>query len=183
VVVETLAPGFLIAMPQLGDPNFHRTVVFVFQHGPEGARGLVLNRPGPFTLREVADGQSLPVVPRLAAQKIFVGGPVEPQRGFVLHDRTGVDEKQPLSDGLFLSETVDALQVLLADSEGNLRFYLGYSGWGPGQLEKELAAGAWLFTEAAPGAVLGSSPQTLWDDTLRSLGVDPAMLQPGGGMN
>jgi len=181
--VETLAPGFLIAMPQLGDPNFHRTVVFVFQHGPEGARGLVLNRPGPFTLREVADGQSLPVAPRLASQKIFVGGPVEPQRGFVLHDRTAVDEKQPLSDGLFLSETVDALEALLADSEGNLRFYLGYSGWGPGQLEKELAAGAWLFTEAAPDAVLASSPQTLWDDTLRSIGVDPAMLQPGGGMN
>jgi len=112
-----------------------------------------------------------------------VGGPVEPQRGFVLHDRTGVDEKQPLADGLFLSETVDALEALLADSEGNVRFYLGYSGWGPGQLEKELAAGAWLFTEAAPAAVLGGAHQTLWDDTLRSLGVDPAMLQPGGGVN
>jgi len=181
--VERLAPGFLIAMPQLGDPNFQRTVIFVLEHGPEGARGLVLNRPGPFTLREVADGQSFPVAPRLAAQKIFVGGPVEPQRGFVLHDRPAVGEKQPLSDGLFLSETLDALKALLADADGNIRFYLGYSGWGPGQLEKELASGAWLFTEAATGAVLGGSPQTLWDDTLRSIGVDPAMLQPGGGMN
>ena len=180
--METLAPGFLIAMPQLGDPNFHRTVVFVFQHGPEGARGLVLNRPGAFTLREVADGQSLPVAPRLAAQKIFVGGPVEPQRGFVLHDRPAVDEKQPLSDGLFLSETVDALESLLADSEGNLRFYLGYSGWGPGQLEKELAAGAWLFTEAAPSAVLGGSPQTLWDATLRGMGLNPVMILAAKGI-
>ena len=92
--METLAPGFLIAMPQLGDPNFHRTVVLVFQHGPR-ALGLVLNRPGPFTLREVAEGQSLQVAPRFAAEKIFIGGPVEPQRGFVLHDRTAVDEKQP----------------------------------------------------------------------------------------
>ena len=186
--METLAPGFLIAMPQLGDPNFHRTVVFVFEHGPDGARGLVLNRPGPFTLRQVAegqvvDGQPLSVASNLASQKIFVGGPVEPQRGFVLHDRNAVDDKQPISDGLFLSETVNALKVLLADADGTIRFYLGYSGWGPGQLEKELAAGAWLFTEAAPSAVLGGSPQTLWDDTLRSIGVDPAMLQPGGGMN
>jgi putative transcriptional regulator len=181
--VEKLAPGFLIAMPQLGDPNFHRAVVFVFQHGPEGARGLVLNRPSPVTLRDVARGQSLTVAPRLAPQKIYVGGPVEPQRGFVLHDRDTVDEKQPLSEGLFLSETVDALEALLSDAGGSLRFYLGYAGWGPGQLERELAAGAWLFTEAATPTVLGGQPETLWDDTLRSLGVDPAMLQPGGGMN
>jgi len=181
--VERLAPGFLIAMPQLGDPNFHRAVVFVFQHGPEGARGLVLNRQSPVTLGDVARGQSLTVASRLAPQKIYVGGPVEPQRGFVLHDRSGVNDKQPLSDGLFLSETVDALEALLADAAGNIRFYLGYSGWGPGQLEQELAAGAWLFTEAATAAVLGGHPQTLWDDTLRSLGVNPATLQPGAGVN
>src|SRR5262249_30797474 len=119
----------------------------------------------------------------LASQKIFVGGPVEPQRGFVLHDRSAVDDKQPLSDGLFLSETVNALKALLADADGNIRFYLGYSRWGPGQCERGLGAGAWLSTEAPPGAVLGGAPQTLWDDTLRSIGVDPAMLQPGGGMN
>lgn len=170
-------------MPQLGDPNFHRAVVFVFQHGPEGARGLVLNRQSPVTLADVARGQSLIVASRLATQKIYVGGPVEPQRGFVLHDRDGVIDKQPLSDGLFLSETVDALEALLADAAGNLRFYLGYSGWGPGQLEQELASGAWLFTEAATAAVLGGSPQTLWDDTLKSLGVHPATLQPGAGVN
>ena len=146
--VETLAPGFLIAMPQLGDPNFHRTVVFVFQHGTQGALGLVLNRPAPSpsaSWRTVSPSRWRPgSLPR----RFFVGGPVEPQRGFVLHDRTGVDEKQPLADGLFLTETLDALEALLADSAGNLRFYLGYTGWGPGQLEKELAAGAWLFTEA-----------------------------------
>ena len=85
-----------------------------------------------------------------------------------------MDEKQPLSDGLFLSETVDALEALLADSEGNLRFYLGYSGWGPASSSSELAAGAWLFTEAARG----SGPGRLAPD---AVGRHPALAGRGPG--
>jgi putative transcriptional regulator len=125
----------------------------------------------------VARGQSLRVSPRLSRQAVYFGGPVEPQRGYVLHDRAGLEEKHALGPGLFLSETVDALGVLLGDGVGTLRFFLGYAGWGPHQLERELAQGTWLFTEASPERVLRSDADTLWDEVLRQMGVDPAMIQ------
>jgi putative transcriptional regulator len=175
--MERLSSGFLIAMPQLGDPSFHRSVVLVLQHGAEGARGLVLNRPTQVTLEDVARGQALSVAPRLARQAVYFGGPVEPQRGLVLHDRLAVVEKRALLPGLFLSETVDALEELLGDGSGRVRFFLGYAGWGPQQLERELSQGSWLFTEASGERVLKSDAETLWDEVLRQMGVNPAMLQ------
>jgi putative transcriptional regulator len=175
--MERLSAGFLIAMPQLGDPNFHRTVVLILQHSAEGARGVVLNRPTRVTLADVAQGQSLPVAPRLGQQMVYAGGPVEPQRGLVLHNRLGLIENRQLAPGLFLSETVDALEQLLGVDAGVLRFFLGYAGWGPQQLERELAQGTWLFTEASAERVLHAPADTLWEEVLRRMGVDPAMLQ------
>jgi len=164
-------------MPQLGDPNFHRSVVLVLQHNVDGARGLVLNRPTRVTLEDVARGQSLPVAARLKGQPVYAGGPVDPQRGLVLHDRAGLLEKRQLAPGLFLSETVDALEELFSQDSGVLRFYLGYAGWGPQQLEAELKQGTWLFTEATTERVLQGEAETLWEEVLRHMGVDPAMLQ------
>jgi len=164
-------------MPQLGDPNFHRTVLLILQHSDEGARGVVLNRPTRVTLEDVARGQSLTVAPRLSRQLVYAGGPVEPQRGLVVHDRVSLLEKRQLAPGLFLSETVDALEQLLGEETGKLRFFLGYAGWGPHQLEAELAQGTWLFTEASGERVLHSDADTLWEEVLRQMGVDPAMLQ------
>ncbi len=164
-------------MPQLGDPNFHRSVVLILQHNLEGAQGLVLNRPTRVTLEDVARGQSIRVAPRLCRQLVYAGGPVDPQRGLVLHDRAGVAEKRQLAPGLFLSETVDALEELLAEGSGVLRFFLGYAGWGPQQLERELKQGTWLFTEASSERVLHGDADTLWEEVLRQMGVDPAMLQ------
>jgi len=175
--MERLSAGFLIAMPQLGDPNFHRTVVLVLEHGAEGAVGLVLNRPAQVTLRDVARAQSLPVAEGLARQPVYLGGPVEPHRGFFLHDRTAVTERHPIVPGVFLSEREGSLAELLGAGEGSVRFFLGYAGWGPRQLEHELAQGTWLFTEATPDRVLRSDAGTLWDEVLRQMGVDPAMLQ------
>jgi putative transcriptional regulator len=175
--MERLSSGFLIAMPQLGDANFHRTVVLILQHGEEGARGVVLNRATRVTLEEVARGQSLSVAPRLRRQYVYAGGPVEPQRGLVLHDRAGLLEKRQLVPGLFLSEKVDALGQLLGEDTGVLRFFLGYAGWGAQQLERELAQGTWLFTEASAERVLHGDAETLWEEVLRQMGVDPAMLQ------
>jgi putative transcriptional regulator len=175
--MERLSSGFLIAMPQLGDPNFHRSVVLVLQHSAEGARGVVLNRPTRVTLDDVARGQSLTLAPRLRRQLVYAGGPVEPQRGLVLHDRVGLLEKRQLAPGLFLSETVDTLAQLLGEDGGRLRFFLGYAGWGPQQLETELAQGTWLFTEASQEGVLHGDADTLWEEVIRKMGVDPAMLQ------
>lgn len=181
--VKALAPGFLIAMPQLGDPNFKRSVILMIEHGATGAMGLVINRTAPLTLKELAEGQSLHISRHREKDAVFVGGPVEQHRGFVLHDRADLEEKIQLLPGLFLSVTKDALGPLLAGEGGRIRFCLGYSGWGPKQLEKEMAAGAWLFTEAQATPTLDGLPDQIWDDTLRGMGVDPAMLVPSRGVN
>lgn len=181
--MKSLAPGFLIAMPQLGDPNFHRAVVLMIEHGEGGAMGLVVNRAAPLTLSELAKGHQLRVSAGHAGDAVFVGGPVEPNRGFVLHDSLDVEERHEVVPGLFLSLTVDALQPLLEDSRTRLRFCLGYAGWGPKQIEREIAQGAWLFTEASAGGILDGDPGGLWGATLRGMGVDPAMILPGGGIH
>lgn len=181
--MKSLAPGFLIAMPQLGDPNFHRSVVLMIEHNEQGAMGLVINRAAPLTLSDLARGQRLRISPLREKEVVFVGGPVEPYRGFVLHNCDRVSEKIEVMPGLFLSVTLDALQPLLEDSEVRLRFCLGYAGWGPKQIEREIAQGAWLFTEASPTPTLEGDPAALWDETLRSMGVDPAMLLPGKGVH
>jgi len=180
--LQALAPGFLIAMPQLGDPNFHRAVILILEHGDGGSMGLVINRAAPLTLQDVAKGHELALADGRARQTVFLGGPVEPRRGFVLHDSAAVGEKHEILPGLFLSVTLDALGPLLADGAARVRFCLGYAGWGPKQLEHEIAQGAWLFTEASGEPVLDGNPETLWDATLRGMGVDPAMIVAGGGI-
>jgi len=180
--VQTLAPGFLIAMPRLGDPNFQRAVILVIEHGSGGAMGLVINRAAPLTLADVAKGHDIQLADGRGDQQVFLGGPVEPQRGFVLHDSPEVPEKHEIVPGLYLSVTLDALGPLLSDAQCRLRFCLGYAGWGPKQLDHEIAAGAWLFTEAERLAVLEGEADSLWDATLRGMGVDPAMIVSGAGV-
>ena len=170
-------------MPQLGDPNFHRSVILMIEHGETGAMGLVINRASPLTLKDLANGQQLRLAAGREKDAVFVGGPVEQFRGFVLHDRKDLAEKLEVVPGLYLSVTKDALQPLLADAVGRIRFCLGYSGWGPKQLDKEIAAGAWLFTEAQAEPALEGAPDQIWDNTLRGMGVDPAMLVSSKGVN
>ncbi|MBF5042780.1 YqgE/AlgH family protein [Aggregicoccus sp. 17bor-14] len=181
--MKTLAPGFLLAMPQLGDPNFHRAVVLMLEHSEAGSMGIVINRATPLALGDLATGQGLPCAPARAKEPVFLGGPVEPQRGFVLHDDAEVAEKHTLLPGLYLSVTMDALTPLLSAPEARVRFCLGYAGWGPHQLEQEMAQGSWLFTEAARAPVLELSPDEVWDSLVRQMGVDPAMLVMGKGLN
>jgi len=181
--MKALAPGFLIAMPQLQDSNFHKSVVLMVEHGPHGSMGLVINREADVTYADLANDQDFDVPPTRAGKHISVGGPVEPYRGFVLHDSTRVTERAEVLPGLFLSVTSDSLAPLLADPEVNVRFCLGYSGWGAGQIEAELAIGSWLFTEASAKTVLHVEPGQIWEQTIKSMGVDPAMLVTTGGMN
>jgi putative transcriptional regulator len=170
-------------MPQLGDPNFHRSVVLMIEHGEGGSMGLVVNRGAPLTLGELARGQSLKIAPERNQDPVFIGGPVESHRGFILHDDDSVAEKHPVMPGLYLSVTLDALGPLLESPTPHVRFCLGYAGWGPKQLEAEMAAGSWLFSEATAKAILEGNPSQLWEETLRGMGVDPAMLMVGKGLN
>ncbi|MGZ3458297.1 MAG: YqgE/AlgH family protein [Archangium sp.] len=181
--MQTLAPGLLVAMPQLTDSNFRRSVILMLEHGEGGSMGLIVNRGAPLTLGELARNQSLGIAPERVAQPVFLGGPVENHRGFVLHDDERVTEKHEVVPGLYLSLTLDTLGPLLKDPAPHLRFCLGYAGWGPHQLESELAAGSWLYAEASARPVLEADPGVLWDSTLKSMGVDPAMLLKGKGLN
>jgi putative transcriptional regulator len=181
--VQTLAPGFLIAMPSLGDPNFARSVVLILEHSEIGSMGLVINRAAPFTLDEVAQSQPLRIHNARKLDRVYMGGPVEPQRGFVLHDCKTLEEKQEILPGLFLSVTLDALQPLLEESASKFRFCLGYAGWGPHQLEREIQVGSWLFTEAEAGSIWSPEPDSVWDATIRSMGLDPARIVSGGGVH
>jgi len=181
--VKALAPGFLIAMPQLNDPNFRRTVVLMIEHSDEGAMGLVINRSAELTFADIARTQNVEVAQARQDDAIYVGGPVEPYRGFVLHDSESVSERADVLPGLFLSVTTDSLEPLLRDATSKLRFCLGYSGWGPGQVEKEISEGSWLFTEATLDSVLNVEAGQLWNEVIQGMGFDPAMLITSGGIN
>jgi len=181
--VKALAPGFLIAMPQLLDPNFKRAVVLMMEHTENGSMGLIFNRKAKMSLGDLAKNQELEIARPRSVEPIYVGGPVEPYRGFLLHDRDTVAERSQLLPGLFLSVTSEALTTLIADPGCRLRFCLGYAGWGPGQVEREIAQGSWLFTEAVPETVLGADPVQVWEEVIKSMGVDPAMLVTTGGIN
>ncbi|MEW5741755.1 MAG: YqgE/AlgH family protein [Myxococcota bacterium] len=181
--MKALAPGFLIAMPQLLDPNFQKTVVLMLEHGDGGSMGLVINREANLTFQDLGKSQELEVARRRFGDHLFVGGPVESYRGFVLHDSMAIEEKAEVLPGLFLSVSTDALERLLKDEEATLRFCLGYAGWGPGQVEHELKQGSWLFTEATRARVLTSDPAQIWEEVIKSMGIDPAMLVTTGGVN
>ena len=114
--MSAIAPGFLVAVPQLGDPNFQRAVVLMLEHSDRGAMGLVVNRPAPLKLADVARGHGIEVGDDYHRAHVYVGGPVEPERGFVLHGRTEVPEAIPLFEGMFVSGSIDSLKLLFLAS-------------------------------------------------------------------
>lgn len=181
--VSELTPGFLIAVPQLGDPNFHRALILMLEHTGEGALGIVVNRTASIHLDEVARLQHVSVRDGMASAPVYVGGPVQPERGFVLHGRDDIDESVEVRDGLYISSSTDSLKLLLAGPVEDFRLCLGYAGWGPGQLEKEMQEGAWIAAPLDVRHVLRTPHEQAWDAVLRDMGIEPAMLQPGRGLH
>jgi putative transcriptional regulator len=172
----------LIAVPQLGDPNFQHAVVLMLEHGERGAMGLVVNRPAQLKLTEIAKGHGVSVGAAYERSFAFLGGPVEPERGFVLHDRGDVPEAIPLFDGMYVSGSVDSLKLLLQGTPDHFRLCLGYAGWGPGQIEQELREGAWITSSPDRKLILETPPAQTWEAVLRQMGIDPMMLLHGGGL-
>ena len=182
----SFAPTLLLAMPQLRDPNFVRTVVLLCEHGARGALGFVVNRP---TELRAAEAVVLdPPVRGDSGLMLWTGGPVEPQRGFLLlGDDPGVEDSEKVSEGLHLTASVEVLRrILEADpteiASRRARLLLGYAGWGPGQLDQELTASAWLTAPADAELVFGTPPESMWEVAIRGLGVDPMMLQVAPGV-
>lgn len=174
----------LLAMPGIGDPRFERTVILLCQHSAEGAMGLVINRP--FQRLSVAELlQQLDVDPGEEYQAIPVraGGPVEPSRGFVVHS---ADYEQPstlkITDQISLTATLDILRDM-AMSRGPKRALvaLGYAGWAPGQLDKELTRHGWLNCPASEAIMFDAPMDQMWSRAMSSIGIDVRMLSGEAG--
>lgn len=181
---DSIAPTLLLAMPQMEDPNFARSVVLLCKHERDGAMGLVVNRPTGTLVSSVLEVE--PPLRHDNGLEIWMGGPVETERGWLLlAEHPGTPETIDVAKGIFLSGSMDILRRSI-ESEAvgaRARFLLGYAGWGSGQLESELAASAWLTAEASPELIFTTEPEHMWQTAIRSLGVDPYSLQMGGGVH
>ena len=168
---------FLIANPVLPDPNFSRTVILLCNHDDEGSFGLVINRSAPINPKEVFAQIGMSEVP---TGKIYVGGPVSTSQVFYLcYSEEPLPELETICDGVYLGmsrELLDNLMPRLKDPEKNIRFYLGYSGWGAGQLADEMTRLSWLTTEACGEFVFQENEDGVWANVVRSLGKDYVYL-------
>jgi putative transcriptional regulator len=183
---SSLAPTLLLSMPQLLDPNFNRTVVLLCKHSDDGAFGLVVNRPLVTTGRVVVKLE--PPVSTDRELEVWIGGPVEPQRSWILvGDQPREDEKDHgtrIADGLYLSTSPNLLRRLLEPSPPpRARLIVGYSGWGPGQLEAELEASAWLMSDVDRDLIFNTPSDVMWETAIRRLGADPFSLQMSRGVH
>lgn len=175
------APGVLIAVPQLQDPNFLRAVIVMIEHTPEGALGLILNQPTPHACGEVARELGVPW-PGPPDRRLRRGGPVEPQSLWMLHDDGWCfGETMRVAPGVAVSRSREALTRMCEGDESRLLLLVGYAGWGPGQLEREIAAGAWITSETSAEMVFEWPVDEVWSRALRWMGIDPAHLVEGGG--
>jgi putative transcriptional regulator len=178
-VADSLAPGLLVAMPQLLDPNFRRTVVLLVHHDENGTFGVVLNRATQITAPNLC--ATLEIDWRGGADdRVDWGGPVQPQTGWVLfqHDEIfgAPGEVRALGQGIQFAGSVDVLRQVAGDPPERLRVLLGYAGWGPGQLEAEMSEGAWLVAPVTREVLFDVDPAAMWEHVVRSLGIEPATL-------
>ncbi len=170
-----LANQLLIALPSLADPAFARSVALICQHDGEGAMGLVINRPSEYTLGEVFEQMNiLSDDEDLRARAVLSGGPVHPERGFVLHDGDrSWDSSLRIVPGLYVTTSRDVLEAIArGDGPPRSTIVLGCAGWGAGQLEQELADNSWLTAESDPELIFVLPLDTRWQAAAGKIGVD-----------
>jgi putative transcriptional regulator len=175
---------FLVAMPAMADPNFTRSVTLLCQHTDQGAIGITINRESDFTLGEVLDQLDIPCEdPGLREEPVLEGGPVHPDRGFVLHSpMEGFDSSLRLSPEVMVTTSRDVL-ARIAEGRGPERYLvaLGYAGWGDGQLEHEMRENAWLSVPADASLLFDLPLDQRWVRAVSALGVDISHLHGVGG--
>lgn len=180
----SLRNQFLIAMPNLGDEQFGKTVTLLCDHNEQGALGLVVNRPTSLHLNDMLSHLSLPAgVISETNPPVFWGGPMQPERGFVLHREPGNWESTlAVGDQLWVTTSRDILGAL-TEGRGPEHYLvlLGYAGWGAGQLEGELLANAWLNTPADKAILFDTPVAARWAAATRLLGVDVSQLSGEAG--
>ncbi len=179
-----LTNHFLIAMPALVDPNFHQTVTYICEHNADGALGIVINRPLDLTLGDLLGQMDLSTADRrVSTRPIHLGGPVQQERGFVLHQPPGSwDSSLRVTDDIAVTTSRDVLSAM-ARGEGPERTLvaLGYAGWGAGQLEREIADNAWLSGPADPHILFDIPDDQRWSAAAGLLGIDLNLLSTDAG--
>ena len=170
-----LSNQLLVALPALHDPHFARSVALICQHDGDGAMGVVINRPSEYSLGEVLQQMGIASDSEaLQSQVVLAGGPVHPERGFVLHDGDREwDSTLAVGDGLFLTTSRDVLEALArGDGPAQAVVALGCAGWGAGQLEQELVEDSWLMVPAQRAVLFDLPLDQRWQAAAGSIGVD-----------
>ena len=179
-----LTGHFLIAMPAMADKNFARTLTLVCEHNEQGALGVIVNRPIDMSLEDLFERIDMSLEsPRFQGQPVYFGGPVQTDRGFVLHRPVGSFQSSiDIGNGLALTSSRDVLQSLGGENEPEeVLVTLGYAGWQAGQIEWELAQNAWLTVRADPEIIFGLPPEERLIAAMQLLGVDFASLSDVAG--
>ncbi len=180
---EYLSNHFLIAMPNLADPNFFHTVTFICEHDADGAMGLVINRPLDLQLGDILGHMDFQAIPETAGLPVYQGGPVQPERGFVIHAPHGNWEATlKINDRIGVTASQDVLAAIAA-GHGPEKFLiaLGFAGWGAGQLEREMADNAWLSGPASVQVLFDTPVNQRWSAAAALLGVDLNLLSSDTG--
>ena len=180
-----LTGQLLVAMPGMGDPRFDRSVIYMTAHSDKGGMGLIVNKAAPdLKLADVLDHLVEGDTDNQSSLGVHIGGPVETGRGFVLHSDEYVSaiETLKIAPGFALTATLDVLEDIAA-GKGPVQalMMLGYAGWGPGQLEDEIARNGWLTCAAAPELVYDLTDSKKWSAALDSIGIDPLGLSAAAG--
>jgi putative transcriptional regulator len=183
--MTSLTGQLLVAMPQMGDPRFARSVIYLCAHSDEaGAMGLVVNKLlGPVTLAELFAQLEIEATAVDRAHPVHFGGPVEPGRGFVLHTGDYHEEATlPVTDNIAITATLDIMRAIgRGKGPRHSLFALGYAGWAPGQLDAEIQANGWLSVPADESIVFGADNDGKWQRALAKLGVDLSLLSSDAG--
>lgn len=179
----TIAPVLLLSMPQMLDPNFSRTVVLLAEYGTQGAFGLVVNRKMAEPAHEVIRPE-----PPMDIRKdvhLYVGGPVEPNRAWVLTNQRELDaDALEITEGVYLSAAPELIRHTLQSSpDPQVRVVVGYAGWAPGQLDEELAASSWLVAPVQADLLFDIPVDVMWETAIRRLGAEPSALQTSSGVH
>jgi putative transcriptional regulator len=182
---DFLTNQFLIAMPAMTDDNFSQTVTFICEHNPQGALGIIINRPLQMSLGDVFKQLHLPTNREpLSSQPVLQGGPVQTDRGFVVHRAQGRDWDSTLrvSEQIHVTTSRDILSAM-AQGEGPAEAFvaLGYAGWDAGQLESEMVQNAWLSVSADPLVLFDTPYEQRWLAAGRLLGINLATISPHAG--
>jgi putative transcriptional regulator len=177
-----LANHFLIAMPSMQDPVFGGTVVYICEHNDNGVLGVVINKPTDMTMEVLFDRIDLTISdsldPHVVSEPIMFGGPVQDDRGFVLHTPGArYSSSLTVTDQVAFTTSIDVLEAVAAgDGPERMLVSIGYSGWSPGQLEDEIGRNGWLTVAADPRVLFDLPVEERYNAAIKLLGIDPAML-------